>query len=165
RIQEPDHARDARDPHDPRRDRRSGGTVRRQGGGPGTAVARDPGDRERDLSRARRPHRRGADHRGQDRESARAETNGETGASRAHAASAARGQGAARGRIGIRPARGCRGLATVRDTRSKDAASMIRLPPFTYLAPTTIDGAAKLMAEHGRDAMVVAGGARPYPHL
>lgn len=42
---------------------------------------------------------------------------------------------------------------------------MIRLPPFTYLAPTTIDGAAKLIAEHGRDAMLVAGGTDLYPNM
>src|SRR3989454_7778991 len=37
RIQESDHARDARDPHHPRGDRRPGGAVRGQGGGAGTA--------------------------------------------------------------------------------------------------------------------------------
>ena len=42
---------------------------------------------------------------------------------------------------------------------------MIRLPPFTYLAPTTIDAAAKLIAEHGRDAMLVAGGTDLYPNM
>ncbi len=42
---------------------------------------------------------------------------------------------------------------------------MIRLPPFTYLAPTTIDAAARLMAEHGRDAMLVAGGTDLYPNM
>ena len=36
-------------------------------------------------------------------------------------------------------------------------ATMIRLPPFTYLAPRTVEAAARLMAEHGRDAMLVAG--------
>ncbi|MGH7347955.1 MAG: FAD binding domain-containing protein [Candidatus Rokuibacteriota bacterium] len=42
---------------------------------------------------------------------------------------------------------------------------MIRLPPFKYLAPTTVDGAARLMAEHGRDAMLVAGGTDLYPNM
>ena len=42
---------------------------------------------------------------------------------------------------------------------------MIRLPPFTYLAPTTLAGAAHLMAEHGRDAMLVAGGTDLYPNM
>ena len=42
---------------------------------------------------------------------------------------------------------------------------MIRLPAFTYLAPTTVDGAARLMAEHGRDAMLVAGGTDLYPNM
>jgi len=42
---------------------------------------------------------------------------------------------------------------------------MIRLPPFTYLAPTTVDAAARLMAEHGPDAMLVAGGTDLYPNM
>src|SRR2546430_13328593 len=42
---------------------------------------------------------------------------------------------------------------------------MIRLPAFTYLAPTTVDGAARLMAEHGREAMLVAGGTDLYPNM
>jgi len=42
---------------------------------------------------------------------------------------------------------------------------MIRLPPFTYLAPTTLAGAARLMAEHGREAMLVAGGTDLYPNM
>src|SRR6266508_1261285 len=44
-------------------------------------------------------------------------------------------------------------------------ATMIRLPPFTYLAPRTVDDAARLMAEHGRDAMLVAGGTDLYPNM
>ena len=39
-VQEPDHARDAGDPHHSRGDRRSRGPVRRQGGGAGAAAAR-----------------------------------------------------------------------------------------------------------------------------
>ena len=42
---------------------------------------------------------------------------------------------------------------------------MIRLPPFTYLAPRTVGDAAKLMAEHGPDAMLVAGGTDLYPNM
>ena len=42
---------------------------------------------------------------------------------------------------------------------------MIRLPAFTYLAPTTVDGAARLMAEHRGDAMLVAGGTDLYPNM
>ena len=42
---------------------------------------------------------------------------------------------------------------------------MIRLPPFTYLAPTTVEAAARLMTEHGRDAMLVAGGTDLYPNM
>jgi 4-hydroxybenzoyl-CoA reductase subunit beta len=42
---------------------------------------------------------------------------------------------------------------------------MIRLPPFTYLAPPTVAAAARLMAEHGRDAMLVAGGTDLYPNM
>src|SRR5438105_9572986 len=44
-------------------------------------------------------------------------------------------------------------------------ATMIRLPPFTYLAPTTLGDAARLMAEHGCDAMLVAGGTDLYPNM
>src|SRR2546428_88348 len=42
---------------------------------------------------------------------------------------------------------------------------MIRLPPFTYLAPRTAADAARLMAEHGPDTMLVAGGTDLYPNL
>ena len=42
---------------------------------------------------------------------------------------------------------------------------MIRLPPFTYLAPRTLGDAAKALAEHGADAMVVAGGTDLYPNM
>ena len=42
---------------------------------------------------------------------------------------------------------------------------MIRLPAFTYLAPTTVAGAARLMAEHRGDAMLVAGGTDLYPNM
>jgi len=42
---------------------------------------------------------------------------------------------------------------------------MIRLPPFTYLAPRTLADAARAMAEHGREAMLVAGGTDLYPNM
>ncbi|MGH7388904.1 MAG: FAD binding domain-containing protein [Candidatus Rokuibacteriota bacterium] len=42
---------------------------------------------------------------------------------------------------------------------------MLRLPPFTYLAPKSIGDAARLVAEHGRDAMLVAGGTDLYPNM
>jgi len=42
---------------------------------------------------------------------------------------------------------------------------MMRLPPFTYLAPRRIDDAVRLLAEHGGRAMVVAGGTDLYPNM
>src|SRR3972149_1250266 len=39
---------------------------------------------------------------------------------------------------------------------------MLRLPPFTYLAPQSIAEAVRLKAEHGADAMFVAGGSVVY---
>ncbi len=42
---------------------------------------------------------------------------------------------------------------------------MIRLPPFTYLVPRTLGDAARAMAEHGTDAMLVAGGTDLYPNM
>jgi len=42
---------------------------------------------------------------------------------------------------------------------------MIRLPSFTYLVPRTLAEAATAMAEHGRDAMLVAGGTDLYPNM
>ena len=42
---------------------------------------------------------------------------------------------------------------------------MIRLPSFTYLAPRTLAEAARSMAEHGREAMLVAGGTDLYPNM
>jgi 4-hydroxybenzoyl-CoA reductase subunit beta len=42
---------------------------------------------------------------------------------------------------------------------------MIRLPSFTYLAPRTVDDAARLMTEHGDAAMFVAGGTDLYPNM
>jgi 4-hydroxybenzoyl-CoA reductase subunit beta len=42
---------------------------------------------------------------------------------------------------------------------------MLRLPPFTYLAPKTVEEAAGRMAEAGADAMLVAGGTDLYPNM
>src|SRR5262245_47048036 len=42
---------------------------------------------------------------------------------------------------------------------------MMRLPPFTYLTPRTAADAARLMAEHGPAAMLVAGGTDLYPNM
>jgi 4-hydroxybenzoyl-CoA reductase subunit beta len=42
---------------------------------------------------------------------------------------------------------------------------MMRLPPFTYLAPRTAAEAAALLADHGADAMAVAGGTDLYPNM
>src|SRR6266513_967538 len=42
---------------------------------------------------------------------------------------------------------------------------MMRLPPFTYLAPRTLHAAATALAEHGADAMLVAGGTDLYPNM
>jgi 4-hydroxybenzoyl-CoA reductase subunit beta len=42
---------------------------------------------------------------------------------------------------------------------------MLRLPPFTYLVPKTVADAARLAAEHGSDAMLVAGGTDLYPNM
>jgi 4-hydroxybenzoyl-CoA reductase subunit beta len=42
---------------------------------------------------------------------------------------------------------------------------MMRLPPFTYLAPRRVDEAARLLAEHGAAAAAVAGGTDLYPNM
>jgi 4-hydroxybenzoyl-CoA reductase subunit beta len=42
---------------------------------------------------------------------------------------------------------------------------MMRLPPFRYLAPVSVADAAKLMAEHGPAAMLVAGGTDLFPNM
>ncbi|HEX6078971.1 MAG TPA: FAD binding domain-containing protein, partial [Methylomirabilota bacterium] len=42
---------------------------------------------------------------------------------------------------------------------------MMRLPPFRYLAPASVADAVKLMAEHGPEAMLVAGGTDLYPNM
>jgi 4-hydroxybenzoyl-CoA reductase subunit beta len=42
---------------------------------------------------------------------------------------------------------------------------MMRLPPFTYLAPVSVTDAVKLMGDHGPEAMFVAGGTDLYPNM
>jgi len=42
---------------------------------------------------------------------------------------------------------------------------MLRLPPFQYIAPRTIDEAAQLLADYGDQAMPVAGGTDLYPNM
>src|SRR5436189_3765666 len=42
---------------------------------------------------------------------------------------------------------------------------MMRLPPFTYLAPVSVGDAVKLIADHGPEAMLVAGGTDLYPNM
>ncbi|MFQ5408836.1 MAG: FAD binding domain-containing protein [Anaerolineales bacterium] len=42
---------------------------------------------------------------------------------------------------------------------------MLRLPPFEYIAPTTVAEAVRLKAQHGADAMYVAGGTDLYPNM
>jgi len=41
----------------------------------------------------------------------------------------------------------------------------MRLPPFTYLAPVSVADAVKLLSDHGREAMPVAGGTDLYPNM
>jgi 4-hydroxybenzoyl-CoA reductase subunit beta len=42
---------------------------------------------------------------------------------------------------------------------------MLRLPPFRYLAPNTIEQAASMLAQEGEQAMLVAGGTDLYPNM
>ena len=42
---------------------------------------------------------------------------------------------------------------------------MLRLPPFRYLAPNTIEQAANMLAQEGEQAMLVAGGTDLYPNM
>ncbi len=42
---------------------------------------------------------------------------------------------------------------------------MLRLPPFRYLAPRTLDEAAHMLAQEGEAAMLVAGGTDLYPNM
>jgi 4-hydroxybenzoyl-CoA reductase subunit beta len=42
---------------------------------------------------------------------------------------------------------------------------MLRLPPFRYLAPLSVGEAVRMMADHGPEAMFVAGGTDLYPNM
>src|SRR5438552_15576767 len=42
---------------------------------------------------------------------------------------------------------------------------MLRLPPFTYLAPKSLSEAIRLFQENGTDAMFVGGGTDLYPNM
>ncbi|HXW00950.1 MAG TPA: xanthine dehydrogenase family protein subunit M [Anaerolineae bacterium] len=42
---------------------------------------------------------------------------------------------------------------------------MLRLPPFEYLAPHSLDEAVEMMARHGAEAMLVAGGTDLFPNM
>jgi 4-hydroxybenzoyl-CoA reductase subunit beta len=42
---------------------------------------------------------------------------------------------------------------------------MLRLPQFEYLAPKNLDDAVQLLAQHGADAMLVAGGTDLFPNM
>jgi 4-hydroxybenzoyl-CoA reductase subunit beta len=42
---------------------------------------------------------------------------------------------------------------------------VLRLPPFRYAAPGTVEDAARLLADHGPDAMPVAGGTDLFPNM
>ncbi|MDQ7849537.1 MAG: FAD binding domain-containing protein [Armatimonadota bacterium] len=42
---------------------------------------------------------------------------------------------------------------------------MMRLPPFTYLAPRRLEEAVRLLADHGPEAVPVAGGTDLYPNM
>src|SRR5437667_1587996 len=42
---------------------------------------------------------------------------------------------------------------------------MLRLPPFRYLAPKTVEQAAHMLAQEGEQAMLVAGGTDLYPNM
>ncbi|MBI2555717.1 MAG: FAD binding domain-containing protein [Candidatus Rokubacteria bacterium] len=42
---------------------------------------------------------------------------------------------------------------------------MMRLPPFRYLAPLSVGEAVRMMADHGPEAMFVAGGTDLYPNM
>lgn len=42
---------------------------------------------------------------------------------------------------------------------------MLRLPPFRYLAPRTLEQATQMLANEGEQAMLVAGGTDLYPNM
>src|SRR5438128_2173760 len=42
---------------------------------------------------------------------------------------------------------------------------MLRLPPFRYLAPRSLEEAAQMLAQEGEQAMLVAGGTDLFPNM
>ena len=42
---------------------------------------------------------------------------------------------------------------------------MLRLPPFEYLAPESLDEAVEVITKHSQEAMLVAGGTDVYPGM
>src|SRR5262249_62388716 len=60
---------------------------------------------------------------------------------------------------------GVRFRAARREHRGKALRPMMRLPEFSYLSPVSVGDAAKLMADHGPEAMLVAGGTDLYPNM
>src|SRR5439155_22120105 len=157
RVQEPDDARDPRDHDAPRPDAGPGGPLRGEGGGAGAAPSRDPGGRERRLPRGRGPDRRGAHHPGEGPQGARPPGPGAAGPRRAGAAAERGLPRADPGASAVGRSGGAGG--------HRPACPMMRLPPFTYLGPTRVEEAARLLAEHGEDAMVVAGGTDLYLNM
>ena len=150
--------------------RRSRGPVRRQGGRPGAAAAGDPGGRQRGLRRGRRAHRRGADHAREGAEGARPQAPGQAGALRAgarcrvvHVPGAADVESAVR--AAGEAAREAVATPTARQRREgeprHDAAAAVPLPR----AARRWRDAVALLAEHGPDAMLVAGGTDLYPNM
>ena len=129
RVQEPDHARDAGDPHHPRRDRRSRGPVRRQGSRAGAAAARDPGGRQRGLRRASAcASTRRRSRRTRCSKALELQAPGQAGARRPRAAARS---SRSRSRRAVESAFG----QPAEDIAVRPFALMMRLPPFTYLAP------------------------------
>src|SRR5205807_5847478 len=50
-------------------------------------------------------------------------------------------------------------------TCHRGSSLMLRLPPFRYLSPRTLSEAARMLAQEGEQAMLVAGGTDLYPNM
>src|SRR5262249_54336933 len=157
RIQEPHDARDPGDSHTSRGKRRSRGAVRRQGSGSGAALAGDPGSRKRRLRRRGCEDRRDPNLPGHGVEGTRAETAGQAAQNRSRKAPALRVSRAPSHRVCVRRTR--------RRHRGAAVFVMMRLPAFSYVSPTSVVDAARLMADNGSDAMLVAGGTDLFPNM
>ena len=132
------------------RDARPRRPLRRQGVRPGPAAAGDPGGHERALDALGHQHRRGAGH---PRE----------GPGRAGGALPARRR--CRPSAIPRPWWSSRSKPPRRRPSRRSSASMLRLPPFRFLLPKDAREAASMLADHGPEAMVVAGGTDLYPNM